>query len=66
MTPQSAVIDLVAAGWTEARIAAAVSTTQPTINRIKRGGQRTCNFELGQALTELAAKHVTPSKRRVA
>jgi Transposase and inactivated derivatives, IS30 family len=37
MTPQQAVQALVKNGWSEARIAREIGTSQPTVHRIKRG-----------------------------
>lgn len=37
MTPQQAVQVLVKNGWSEARIAREIGTSQPTVHRIKRG-----------------------------
>lgn len=56
MSPREAVERLLKADWSEARIAAAVGTSQPTIHRIKRGLlKRGVTFELGTALIDLAA-----------
>lgn len=51
--PTLAVNKLIDTGWTEAGIAAAVGSTQPTIHRIKEGGS--CLYALGAALVRLAA-----------
>ena len=40
--------------WTEVRIAVAVGTTQPTVNRIKRGASP--SYQVGAALVALAAQ----------
>lgn len=64
MTPQAAILALVAADWTEARIATATGTNQPTVNRIKSGKQKTCAFELGAALIALAAREAAPQPRK--
>lgn len=64
MNPQTAVLILTEAGWSEQRIAAEVGTSQPTINRIKAGRQR-ASYAVGVALVELAAK-VPAGERRVA
>lgn len=53
MTPTDAVLALLANGHTEASIAKAVETTQPTINRIRRGASQP-NYALGKALVDLA------------
>jgi predicted transcriptional regulator len=53
MTPTEAVLALLANGQTEASIAKAVETTQPTINRIRRGASQP-NYALGKALVDLA------------
>ena len=52
--PRYAVQALVAAEWTESRIATACGTSQSTINRVKHGRQRSVSFELGSALIRLA------------
>lgn len=64
MTPQRAIQVLVAADWTETKIASAVGTKQPTINRIKSGKQESCSYELGAALISLAESVGQPPKRR--
>ena len=53
MNPQDAVKVLIAAGWTEQRIASEAGTSQPTINRIKNGRHR-ASFDVGQALVGMA------------
>ena len=52
MTPQEAILKLMALRMTETQIAVAVGATQPTINRIKRGGG--CLHQTGEALIALA------------
>jgi transcriptional regulator len=55
MTPQSAVLHLIASGWSEAKIAKEVGTSQPTIHRIKHDrNARGTSFEVGNALIRLA------------
>ena len=54
LSPQEAVQALVAAKWSESRIAKAAGTSQPTIHRLKRGMQRTVAFEVGAELIRLA------------
>lgn len=63
MTPTEAVHALLASGHTENTIAAAVSTTQPTINRIRRGAM-VPNYTLGKALVDMAAQ--LPAQQDVA
>lgn len=63
MTPTDAVKHLAEAGWTEARIAEAVSASgvscsQPTVNRIKTGRHRHASWEIGNALIQLAAREL--------
>lgn len=54
MNPAQAITALLErADWTEVRIAAAVGTTQPTVNRIKRGASP--SYQVGTALVALAA-----------
>lgn len=55
--PRQAVLALAHAQWTEARIAAAVGTSQSTIHRVKRGKQKSVSYELGSALLHLAHHH---------
>lgn len=52
-TPTEAVRELIEAGWSEARIAAKVETSQPTIHRIKNGHSK-IDFTLGCRLIQLA------------
>jgi len=52
MTPATAIQTLLASGWTEAKIAAEVGTTQPTINRIKRDAKP--SWDVGVAVIALA------------
>lgn len=54
MSPTEAIQVLLAAKWTEMRIAADVKTTQGTINKIKHG--RTPRYDLGLALIASARK----------
>ena len=54
MNPRQAIERLHGSGMTEAVIAAAVNSTQPTINRIHRG-ESSPKYELGRALVEMAA-----------
>lgn len=54
LSPHEAVQALVAAKWSESRIAKAAGTSQPTIHRLKRGTQRTVAFEVGAELIRLA------------
>lgn len=53
-------------GWTESRIAERCKTSQPNINRLKKGEQKTTNFETGRLLfelhTELCPKQI-PDRR---
>lgn len=58
MTPTEAILKLKAHGMTEAAIAAAASTTQPTINRIKKG--KDPFYALGRKLVAMAL--VLPDK----
>jgi|GEM_PF-7037081 len=55
MDIQTAVKELVDAGWSENRIAEAVGhgTKQPTINRIKLGKTKHPRYELGVLIVEL-------------
>lgn len=58
----AAISDLIAAGWSEARIAKAVGCSQATINRIKRGKQKNVGYTTGTAIDALRAKHVVNVK----
>lgn len=53
MTPTEAVHTLLAAGLSETDIAKRVGTTQPTVNRIRRGAM-TPSYPMGKALVDLA------------
>ncbi len=65
MKPIDAIVSLQEQGWTEAAIAEAVGTSQPTINRIKSGANPL--FDLGMALVTLAASNKPKkAKRRAA
>lgn len=55
LTPQMAVQVLVGAGWSEARIAREIGTSQPTVHRIKRGHQGAA-YTTVKRLMELAAR----------
>lgn len=55
MNPQTAVVALIALGWSESRIAKEVGTSQPTVHRIKHGLQRRgVSFETAKAVIDLA------------
>lgn len=54
MTPQTAVNHLLAHGWSEARIAREIGTSQPTVHRIKHGHQGAA-YRTVSKLIELAA-----------
>ncbi len=58
MTPTEAVEILKNLHWTEAKIAAAVGTSQPNVNRIKKG--KTPRYLLGDALVRLATRELAP------
>lgn len=62
MEPKDAVEALIAAGFTEHRLAAEVGCKQPTINRIRRGAVRDCMYSLGKKLVSLAEAHSAPSQ----
>jgi hypothetical protein len=64
MDPKTAILALLANDWTETRIAQAVGTTQPTINRIKHGGDP--GYERGARLVELGRTVVAdgPPKKK--
>lgn len=60
LTPQEVVQRLCDAGWSQQRIAAAVGTTQPTINRIKAGnekGESRTAYQLADRLRQLWAAY---------
>ena len=60
--------DLIGAGYSEARIGAAVGLSQPSVHRIRRGRQVKVNFHAVDALRALhektfaAAPAVTPAR----
>lgn len=54
ISPQQAVQALVEAKWSEARIARAVGTSQPTIHRLKHGLQKRVAFDVGMRLVSIA------------
>jgi DNA-binding XRE family transcriptional regulator len=55
MSPTAAVKKLIRAGWTETRIAEAVGSSQPAINRIKRNqGKRGPAWQLANKLVAIA------------
>lgn len=56
MTPSQAIQSLLDAGCTEAGIAKAVGTSQPTINRIKKGSAP--RYEVGARLMALTPEEV--------
>lgn len=45
--------EIVAKGWSEAKIAKRVGCTQPAINRLKRGLRKDTPYTLGDALVQL-------------
>lgn len=53
LSPQEIVQRLCDAGWSQQRIAAAVGTTQPTINRIKTGETTSQSYQLVDRLRQL-------------
>lgn len=53
MTPTEAVHALLASGQSETDIAKAAGTTQPTVNRIRRGAM-TPSYPIGKVLVDLA------------
>ncbi len=56
------ITEIMVAGYSEAQIAERTETTQPTINRLKRGKQSTVRYEVGAAIKKLHAD--TRRKRR--
>jgi hypothetical protein len=57
MNPRDAVLGLLAAGWSESRIAREVGASQPTIHRVKHGAQRRgLSFDLGRRVLDLYAR----------
>ena len=55
MTPSQAIEALIARGMSEKSIAVAAHSSQPVINRIKRGEIKRTNYELGVRLVGLAS-----------
>lgn len=62
MKPSDAIALLIQHAWTETRIADAIGTSQPTINRIKKGAKP--SFDVGHALIELAKRSKPTPKRK--
>jgi len=63
MSPADAINQLLSLhGWTELRIALEVGTSQPTINRIKKGASPA--YETGVAIVLLAQNTLMASNRR--
>lgn len=56
MNPQAAIRALVAAHWSETKIADRVGVSQSTVNRVKAG--KPAKYELGAALIDLAREVV--------
>jgi len=56
MKPADAVHILLKAGWSEARIAARIDASQPTVHRMKRGRQTF--WDAGDAVIKLAREVV--------
>lgn len=50
------VADLLAVGWTQARIAKEVGLSQPTVSALARGKQKTITYEAGAKLLEARAR----------
>lgn len=44
------------AGWTERKLADEIGVSQPTVNRMRRGVQRTTSFEIGDRLKQLYSR----------
>lgn len=61
MNPSDAIAVLRSSGLTEAAIARAVNTTQPSINRIRRG-RMSPSYDLGKALIDLAIESLRTGK----
>lgn len=62
MNPKDAISALQKSGWTETMIANAVGTSQPTINRIKRGAMP--GYDIGAAIVALARQEAGPRRSR--
>lgn len=63
MRPQEAAVILYRLDWSDQQIADAVASSQPVINRIRRG-EREASFDVGNALIALAKKEDAKAKRR--
>lgn len=63
MEPQEAAEILNGLSWSDQRIADAISSSQPVINRIRRG-ERRATFDVGNALIALAKKEARKHQRR--
>jgi len=65
MNPSEAITALLALpDWTESRIAVEAGTTQPTINRIKKGASPA--YGTGVAIVALAERYASPKPKRKA
>lgn len=61
-----AIVELLDAGWSEPRIAAAVGTSQSTVNRIKHGlHTKGPGFEVGNAILRLHSAQLERSSARM-
>lgn len=63
---QIALNGLAERGWSETKIAQEVGTTQPTINRIKKGKTRSPSYEVGAGILSLHASRRAPPSKGVA
>jgi transcriptional regulator with XRE-family HTH domain len=59
MNPQEAVLTLIKADWSEARIGQKVGISQSTVNRVKLG-KRSLKYEQGRDLIDLAREVTCP------
>jgi ribosome-binding protein aMBF1 (putative translation factor) len=63
MKPQDAAVILYRLDWSDQQMADAVASSQPVINRIRRG-ERQASFDVGNALIALAKKEEAKARRR--
>lgn len=59
----SLITDLIAKGWTQARIAEACGASQPLISQLQSGRISDTKYAVGQALVKLHRKVVTGGRR---
>ncbi|AMO36633.1 helix-turn-helix domain-containing protein [Thauera humireducens] len=64
LDPKARILDLCQAGMTQTEIGQAIGLSQPAVSDLVRGRTTTVQWEVGQALIALHAKHVRCSSSR--